>query len=35
MSRVMVDKKGVVVTSTTMPVIDTKDFYLKKVIYDL
>jgi len=31
----MVDKKGITVTSTTMPTIDTRDFYLKKVIYDL
>jgi aminopeptidase N len=34
-SRMMVDKKGMVVTSTTMPMLDTRDFYLKKVIYDL
>jgi aminopeptidase N len=34
-NRTMVDKKGVTVTSTTMPFIDTRDFYLKKVIYDL
>jgi aminopeptidase N len=34
-TRVMVDKKGVVVTSTALPIIDTRDFYLKKVIYDL
>jgi aminopeptidase N len=34
-SRQVVDKKGVVVTSASMPQIDTKDFYLKKVIYDL
>jgi len=33
--RMMVDKKGITVTSTTMPFIDTRDFYLKKVIYDL
>jgi aminopeptidase N len=34
-ARVMVDKKGVVVTSTSLPMIDTRDFYLKKVIFDL
>jgi aminopeptidase N len=34
-SRMMVDKKGVTITSTSMPLIDAKDFYLKKVIYDL
>ena len=34
-SRMMVDKKGVAVTSAAMPLIDTRDFYLKKVIYDL
>jgi aminopeptidase N len=34
-SRVVVDKKGVTVTSNNMPMIDTRDFYLKKVIYDL
>jgi len=34
-SRMMVDKKGVTVTSVAMPSIDTRDFYLKKVIYDL
>ena len=33
--RMMVDKKGITVTSTTLPFIDTRDFYLKKVIYDL
>lgn len=34
-SRMTVDKKGILVTSSTMPQIDVKDFYLKKVIYDL
>jgi aminopeptidase N len=34
-SRVIVDKKGIVVVSTQLPQVDTKDFYLKKVIYDL
>jgi hypothetical protein len=34
-NRMMVDKKGIKVTSTTMPMIDARDFYLKKVIYDL
>jgi hypothetical protein len=34
-SRMMVDKKGITVTSAVMPLIDTRDFYLKKVIYDL
>ena len=34
-SQMTVDKKGIKVTSTTMPFIDTRDFYLKKVIYDL
>jgi hypothetical protein len=34
-SRQMVDKKGILVVSASMPQIDTRDFYLKKVIYDL
>jgi hypothetical protein len=35
-SRMMVvDKKGVTVTSAVMPLVDTRAFYLKKVIYDL
>jgi aminopeptidase N len=34
-SQVIVDKKGITVTSSSMPMIDTRDFYLKKVIYDL
>jgi aminopeptidase N len=34
-SRMMVDKKGVTVTSVAMPSIDMRDFYLKKVVYDL
>ena len=34
-TRTMVDKKGVTVTSATMPQVDIRDFYLKKVIYDL
>jgi aminopeptidase N len=34
-SRMIVDKKGVTVTSATMPQIDSRDFYLKKVIFDL
>lgn len=33
--RQMVDKKGILVSSSTMPQIDSRDFYLKKVIYDL
>jgi aminopeptidase N len=31
-SRMMVDKKGITVSSTTMPLVDTRVFYLKKVI---
>ncbi len=34
-NRVIVDKKGIMVTSSSMPFIDTRDFYLKRVIYDL
>jgi aminopeptidase N len=34
-SRMIVDKKGVTVTSATLPQVDLRDFYLKKVIYDL
>ena len=30
----MVDKKGVVVKSTVMPLIDTHTFYIKKVVYE-
>jgi aminopeptidase N len=30
----VLDKKGVVVVSETMPLIDTKSYYLKKVIYE-
>jgi aminopeptidase N len=33
-TRTMLDKKGVVIVSTTMPLIDTRYFYLKKVIYE-
>lgn len=33
-SRQLIDKKGITVTSTTMPVLDTRYFYLKKVIYE-
>jgi aminopeptidase N len=33
-TRTMVDKKGVTVTSATMPLLDTRMFYLKKVIYE-
>ena len=32
--RVMVDKKGVVISSATMPMVDPRVFYLKKVIYE-
>ena len=32
--RVMVDKKGVVVNSATLPLVDPRVFYLKKVIYE-
>lgn len=32
--RKMVDKKGIVVKSTTMPLIDTRVFYIKKVTYE-
>jgi aminopeptidase N len=30
----IIDKKGVVITSATMPLVDTRVFYLKKVIYE-
>jgi len=33
-TRTMVDKKGVTVTSATMPLLDTRVFYLKKVTYE-
>jgi aminopeptidase N len=33
-TRTMVDKKGISVLSATMPQVDTKMFYLKKVIYE-
>ena len=33
-TRQMVDKKGLAVTSETMPLLDTRVFYLKKVIYE-
>lgn len=33
-SRKMIDKKGVVVASVTMPLVDPRVFYLKKVIYE-
>jgi aminopeptidase N len=33
-SRQMVDKKGITVTSSTMPLVDTRGFYLKKVTYE-
>ena len=32
--RVMVDKKGIVVNSETLPLVDPRVFYLKKVIYE-
>lgn len=32
--RVMVDSKGIAIESTTLPVIDSKTFYLKKVIIE-
>ena len=33
-TRTMVDKKGVTVMSATMPLLDTRVFYLKKVTYE-
>jgi aminopeptidase N len=33
-TRQTIDRKGVVVTSETLPLIDTRVFYLKKVIYE-
>jgi aminopeptidase N len=33
-NRLVVDKKGITVTSMTMPMIDARCFYLKKVIYE-
>jgi aminopeptidase N len=33
-SRRQVDKKGIVVSSETMPLVDSRVFYLKKVIYE-
>jgi hypothetical protein len=33
-TRRMVDKKGIIVISTTLPVVDAKTFYLKKVVYE-
>ncbi|HVX50927.1 MAG TPA: M1 family metallopeptidase [Chitinophagaceae bacterium] len=32
--RVMVDKKGVVIKSNTLPLVDTRVFYIKRVIYE-
>lgn len=33
-TRQVLDKKGITVNSTTMPLVDTRGFYLKKVIYE-
>jgi aminopeptidase N len=33
-SRKMVDQKGITVNSETMPLVDTRVFYLKKLIYE-
>jgi aminopeptidase N len=33
-TRRMVDKKGISVISTTLPVVDARTFYLKKVVYE-
>lgn len=33
-TRMTVDKKGIVVTSTSLPVLDAKSYYLKKVVYE-
>jgi hypothetical protein len=32
--KIMADKKGVVITSATLPMIDPDMYYLKKVIYE-
>ncbi|HWB26324.1 MAG TPA: M1 family metallopeptidase [Chitinophagaceae bacterium] len=32
--RIMVDSKGVAVKSTTLPLVDTRTFYIKKVTYE-
>ncbi len=32
--RQMIDKKGITITSTTMPLIDAKTFYFKRVVYE-
>lgn len=32
--KVMADKKGVVITSAILPVVDPDVFYLKRVIYE-
>jgi len=34
MTRTTIDKKGIVVISNSMPLVDTRVFYLKKVIYE-
>jgi aminopeptidase N len=34
MTRAKIDKKGIVVVSNSMPLVDTRVFYLKKVIYE-
>ena len=34
MSRTLIDKKGIVIVSNSMPLVDTRVFYLKKVIYE-
>jgi aminopeptidase N len=34
MTRKTIDKKGMVVVSNSMPLVDTRVFYLKKVIYE-
>jgi aminopeptidase N len=33
-SRKMVDQKGILVNSTTLPLLDTRGFYLKKITYE-
>ncbi len=33
-SRKLADKKGIVVKSTTLPVIDTRCFYIKRIVYE-
>ena len=33
-TRTMVDKKGIMIVSKSLPLLDTRSFYLKKVIYE-